>query len=384
MDEITAQAFGAPPAEDEDKGSDRKDRDKSERFAAPPRLRWAMCKGLEGMLFCHGGDVDMFPIRVASTKLLDRGALAMHEVLRGASTARRGGRPMVVEAFAIKEFGVSGRSVAMEVGKDGKRMYVPRGRVMWRLLKAEPKHLPVKKGAKASEYPADLYERVVRDVRLKQAFALAIKRGRQIEAQAGTDGLAAVAKAEKLETTETGMFPRKRMLRLQETLVRTLGRFGVGIGDVLNLTPYMYPWNQVPGVRLPRRDIAAEMPVLQKIARQLPFPGYLDYVLGPMAADTYGQQFMQKAFSLMPADLDKRGPGKPPAVTVFLLPARKEVYVLERIDHLPLVAGDTERFVARVSFELVSTRRWRGMRKWFSVNSIVARTGYERVAPTDE
>ena len=421
LDRITAQAFGAPAGKDEDKKSDKKkDKDKPDKPVTPPTLRWAMCKGLEGMLFCRGGDVNLFPIRVARTDLLDRNGLATHEVLKGAATARRGGTPMVAEAFSIKEFGVSGRAAATKVGRDGKQMYVRNGLVIWRVLEARRSHEPVKKGTKASEFPPDLRARVARDVRLKQAFDAAIRRARQIEAKARKDGLAAAAKGEKLETSETGLFPRKRAVELQQMVRYPVWRFGLEGIEALDMPPYIYPWSRVANVNLPPRDLSVEIPALKRLGIALQdyqenmyrrfqsalqgsgaMPDIQRYLkdsndlrshmqtlqplYGPyFSRNTHGAPFMEKAFSLMPADLDKRGPGKPPAVTVFLLPARKEVYVLERIDHLPLVAGDTERFVARVSFELVSTRRWRGMRKWFSVNSIVARTGYERVAPTDE
>ena len=386
LDRITAQAFAAPEPKDKDKtgGEKKKDKDKADETTGPPTLRWAMCRGLDGMLFCHGGDVDMFPIQVGSTDLLDRASLSRHAVLGGAMTSRRGGLPMTALAFMVKEFGVEPRFVAGQVGRDGKRMYVRRGRVIWRVLQADPAHAPVKKGTKVSEFPADLRKLVVKDVRLRLAFELAAKRAWRIEAKARTDGLAEVAKGEKLETSETGLFARKRAIPLQMMIDRSIGQLRIEGVDVPSLPPYMYPWNRVESVNLPLRNITAEFSALRAFERQLPFPGYLNYVLGMYASNMHGRQFMRKAFSLMPADIETRGPGKPPAVTVFLLPARKEVYVLERIDHVPVTAGDLEMASEYVASQLLVNRRWRGMMQWFSSGPIVVRTGFERVEPEKE
>jgi len=406
LERITAQAFAAPQDEDTDKDTDgdkkdkdtdgdekdkdtsgdEKDKPKPDRAAGPPTLRWALCRGLEGMLFCRGGDIDMFPIRVGSTDLVDRADLAAHAVLAGATTSRRGGVRLANLAFMVKAFGVDPKFAVVEVGKDGKRMYVPRGRVIWRLLQADAAHEPITQDAKASEYPAELRERVVEDIRLERAFDLAVKRASRLEARARDDGLAAVAGAEQLEMTQTGLFSRRRAIPLQGTVARLVGQARIEGVDVASLPPFLHPWNRIESVRLPTRRITAEFPALGALDRRLPIPGYLDYVLlGRCATNMYGQAFMRTAFSLMPRNLEKRGPDKPAAVTLFFLRSRKEVYVLERTDHKPLVAADLqdEDLYGYVAGQLLVNRRWQGMMQWFAARSIVARTGFQRVQPED-
>lgn len=404
LDRITAQAFaqpegeapGAPSGDKDAKDTGEEDKDKSKagedkgeakKPPAVPTLRWALCKGLGRMLFCHGGEVDMFPIKVGQTGLLNQVELSRHAVLRGATTARRGGAPLAVLAFMAKEFGATGRSIASEVGKDGKKVYVGRSPVIWRLLQAVKAHPPAPLGADPAIYPAGLRDLVARDVRLSKAFDLAAARARQIEAKAKTDGLEAVAKAEKLETSETGLFSRKRMIPLQamiaKMITQDLRRFRIEGVDVPGLEPYVYPWNHVAAVNLPRRNLVAQMPALQAFESQLPIPGYLNIMLGAYSTNMHGEQFMREAFRLMPDDLETRGAGKVPKVAVFLLPARMEVYVMERMDHVPLVASDIQGFTAYVADQLMVNRRWKGMMKWFALESIVARTGYEQAKVED-
>jgi len=393
LDRITAQAFAQPaekPKDDDKKTDDKKDdktagdkpKDTPKDIVPPPTLRWAMCRGLRNMLFCSGGDIEMFPVTVGTTDLLAPDELMRHEVLRGARTQMYGGTDLVAAAFSAKEFGPKGRSSVVQAGKDAPgSMFVPQGRVLWRLLEASKAHPAAGPEAKIGDLPEDLRMRVAQDVRLKLAFGKATEMAKAIAAAAKTDGLESAVKAKKLETTETGLFSRKAAVPLQQVIaIQALTTRMEGL-DPLSLPPYMHVWNRVAGVSLPTRNLVREMPTLQVFVQQLQqrdaIQAYMFQSRLTFSADMFGEQFMRKAFSLMPADLEKRGPGKTPSVGVFLLPARKEVYVLQRIDHIPLVASEFEADGGRLTGgQLVENNRWRGMMQWFAANNVIARTGF--------
>ena len=415
LDNITAQAFaesdkpestkpGATTKPTTQPATQPATRPATQPAAKPTSLtlRWAMCKGLENMLFCRGGDIDMFAVQAGTTDLLTPMELQWHPVLNRARTSQYGGASLVALAFSATEFGGQGGSGALSQGKDGPgRMFAPRGRILWRLLKAAKAHAAVASGARVDDLPAELRRRVVADVRMRTAFDRAIEQARKIEAKAQTDGLAAAVKAEKLETEETGLFARRTVLTPQRRIGQLVGlysRFGLRFEniDLVSLPPALYPWSRVDAVSLPTQNLVTNqslsLSAVQRFIRQLPpqmAPGFAEQWVFP--GDMFGEAFMRKAFSLMPANLDKRGPGREPAVAVFLLPARREVYVMQRIDHVPAVAADfkdasvkIDREDVKVTDLLQAYSRWVGMRQWFKAKNIITRTEFTRIDPSDE
>ncbi|GAG33634.1 unnamed protein product, partial [marine sediment metagenome] len=221
------------------------------QIAWPP-LEWAMCRGLEGVLFSVGG-VDFFPISLGRCPLSDIMQLADDEILGSSVTAA--GQPLWNIAFRADVFAPDRRTPSLiKVGEDGPRMYVtgPRpGRLLWRLEEAVPAHVP-------QQLTEKLRREVVEDLKIEAALALALKRAEQIASAASADGLAAVAEGRKLQTSLTGLFTRRRIISPSRQLMSAMLALGRGGRELMMRVavtkPVDFTFYDVPGLELKGHD----------------------------------------------------------------------------------------------------------------------------------
>ena len=294
-----------------------------------PLIEWATCEGTGRVLFAVGGraGLEFFPISVDQTDPLDARQVADHPVLGNSFTAVRRGQPLAEVAFRAQSLVAGTRtSPLIKVGEDGPRMQVSGdrpGRLIWRLIDAEPGHDP--------EQPTPrILNQIVDDLTLIRAMAMAADRARQIEAEAKKVGLEAAAKQAGMQTTVTGMTTREQLAWA---------------------IPVRIAWCEVSGLEMPTEPLRA----------------YL----------------LEKAFSLAPENVEPPYPADPPAVTVISLPARKEVVVLQRVDYRPAVSAEFEKPAegqmgrAEIAAFLQNTRLWEAAEAYFNLRNIGPRKAFQ-------
>jgi len=175
----------------------------------------------------------------------------------------------------------------------------------------------------------DIRRQVVEDIKTIKALELAAKRAEEIAAEARKNGLDAAAKKAGLDSTTTGLFARRRPA------------WG---------PPMQFALTDVPGLEAP-----AEAP-----------RAFL----------------MERAFSLVPQQVEPPYDKGPPAVAAASVPARKEAVVLERVGYRPAVAGEFENpgegqlGRTRIAVALMTIRRWRAARTYFAYENVARRVGF--------
>ena len=286
-----------------------------------PQMEWAMCADFEKVLFPVSG-VDFFPISVRTTGPLDESAFLSDPVLGAAFTAPKGGKPLAQIAFAAKELveGPDAHSL-VSAGQEGPPMHVrgdTPGRLLWRLLEAEPAHRPEK-------LTDEIAQQVGRDLKLQAAFKKAVQRAEELRKEAQSDGLKAAAEKAKLTTSLTGLLARRDM---------------------------QFNWSEIPEISLP---VAETAEMTERLRRNL----------------------IERVFSLAPADVEPPYAGRPP-VAVIPAPPVREVLVVERADFRPAVASEFEKggraFLAQY---LTSFRMWQARANWFNWRNVEQRLAYK-------
>ncbi len=313
-----------------------------------PKLHWATSPAFKGVLFSvKVGDegIDFFPIQVEQTPLMDPFEMSNDEIVGNCATSA--GRSMTDIVFAARPFGQANTSGMVE-GDDGPRMVVtgPRaGRLLWRLAEAKPAHSP----ATIEEVPG-LADKVKRDIRLREAFALAAAQAAKLSERAASVGLAAAARELDVATFETGPFTRKVMSSPQQQyqmLAQLSGKEPSQI-QLAMLPPFSYPLSNVSGVKL-------TSPELMK-------------------------SFMDAAFALAPDIIEPPYPDSPRATGVLRLPSMGRVLVMERTDFKPAVIGEYAKARATLAAQAELNRIWQYRILWFGVNGIAQRLGWRPVA----
>jgi len=322
-----------------------------------PELQWVRCPHLDGALFPSGG-VPLLPVRVEQTDLLTPGELQADPILGAASTARDGGRRLLMLAFEARAFGENGGG--MEQGQEGPRMFVSGrrpGRLLWRLLEARPSKAEAAVST-PDQIDPERVEKVREDLLTRRAFEQARRLAEKVLEQAQDSGLAKAAEQFDLTTSETGLFARKVQISPRQQLLsfaQMTGRLTIDlyIRSML-MRPQMFRWSDVPTLMLP----------------------------GGWASE----QFMVEAFALAPKDVEPPYPDEPGPMAVIDSPAIRKVLVVQRIGYRPAVeseytgAGEQgpsgrERLVSA----LRQIREWEAMSIWFDLDQIKQRVDYQPV-----
>jgi hypothetical protein len=279
-----------------------------------PRMQWAVCTEIDQVLFPVSG-VDLFPIR-AQREELSRRELIDHEILGSAATAARQGRSLIRALLEMermrqrqqKDEVVFTQGPEMLVFEETGPMSPPRviGKVFWTLENIRPAQAPQTR-------TREMTDQVVRDIRLKKAYRMALADANGIDSD---EELNALVRKHKLDPSTTPLFSRSQ---------------ATGRGRQMF-------WSQV----------------------ELDLP-----------AVVLKEAFLQAAFGLIPPpeEHDRR------PLTVLPIPATQTVAVLKLVDFR--YPGEQLFDVAqyrRIQAERISLRRKSGLAQaWFNFRAMVAR-----------
>ncbi|MDP7163505.1 MAG: hypothetical protein QF792_08440 [Phycisphaerae bacterium] len=353
LQEITRLVFSSQEVQREAIPQEKKDKD-GKKEPGYPQLDWAMCQGFDEVLFPVGqaGGMRILPLKSGRTELDDRDELARNELLGAAGTLPGQGQRLLDVAFNAKPFDSddSGRS-QMELHEPGRVMYVGpgrMGRLLWRIIEAEPAHV-------LDEPTAEVRQQVVKDLKILKAFATgATDSAEKIKKHAEEVGLEAAAKAQKMETTETGAIAR-----------------------LVSVRPAQWAYWRALQQGADQQQARAQAEAASFLEKPIVFlPPGVRGVFAPRAA---GGHFLVRAFELVPADVDRplsadeQGP-----LAIVPMPTIHSVFVIQRVGYTPAVVGDfedTQR--ARLAGEMLEVSKWRGRVEYFACDNIIARTHYE-------
>jgi hypothetical protein len=266
----------------------------------PQPFTWKSLEGLDDAIF-PTGPVSLLPVRAGRTGMLDFRQLGSEEPLAWAGTTPEGGLSLVDVVATAKVFqGPEPRQTPLvEVGRDfPEAMYLAwpvTGRLLWRLMAAEPEHEP------KSITPA-IRRQVIEDIKVSRAFEKAREAARKMlaQVQAG-ENLEDLAKAAKREFVKTGLIPRKRVF-------------------------------------LPRQPPF----IVRMVTTRVPEAGS-------------DPDFLKQAFALAPADPDDySNPG--PGTIVLLRPARK-LLLIQRIGYEPPVEQEFDETTFALTLSMLRNQR---------------------------
>ncbi len=339
LDKITKLVFGEIKA---DKAA-----------AGKPAIKWAMCEGIDGVVFPVGGSLEMnlFPLKTGKTELLDGKTLLATPIV-GTAVARRGS--LAASAFTSKPFGLDSKySSGMEIGKPGQMMQVMESRqsrnaiglLLWNLVKVELSHA-------AGEITPGIKDRIVRDVRLQNALNGAAKKAaEELLALAKTKGLLTAAKTMKLKAETSELFTRKS-----------------------EVDPRMYLYQMVMSRQV---DMATAMEQIFLVPQMDVLPSQIKGVQGPSMAVS---KLRDKAFEMVPADINKPvDTSKPGPVAVVPAASARAIYVIERIGYLPAVAAEFTQEWRTKRIALFADRlEWKARELHFNPTSITKRTEFTK------
>lgn len=293
-----------------------------------PMIEWALAEGVGGALFPIGGtlNLDLFPIEARETTAMTPEELRADEVLGKSNSDPSGrGQDLSALAFNAEPFNRQGAGSFLKVGAPAPLMYVrdeQPGRMLWQLTAAEPAYDP-------QELTPAIRWQVVRDLKTRGAFELAMNLGKKVQAQADREGLEAAAKANNLKVVDTGAFTRRRPVPIEQTT-------------------FMFPWMNVPKLELPAQ-----------------------------APEALRQALMNQVFSLVPAKPEGPEAQKPSAALTVPVAPLRTVAVVQRTEYEPPVADDYQKVRAFLSASLQRLRTIGAIDTYFSFRNIVRRVGFE-------
>lgn len=200
-----------------------------------PHIKWVTCEGFTDVIFPRH-PVNLVPISSGRTGLVSFETIARDEILGNSYLARKaerfgnpGGDLLSIAATARVFPATNSHHAPIEIGSDyGQAMYVvgpKQGRLLWRLLAAEPSHTP-------AQLTAEIRREVIRDIKIAYGFKKALKTARTLKAEIDKTAITLdkVASAKKKTVMKTGFFTRK-------TFQSATGRIS---------------WSYVPGVGVNR------------------------------------------------------------------------------------------------------------------------------------
>lgn len=311
-----------------------------------PKFTWAMLTPLPGALFPMADDqVDFFPVQVRDGTPMDIRQMLLDPVLGHSQTSA--GEPLARIVFTAQPFQPTGRSSAMKSGDDGPRMVVAGsrpGRLLWRLVGADPDHAP---DPNNWQRLPGLKDQVTKDVQSRWAFDHAVQKAKEVQARASKSGLASAAKRAGIDMFQTGPFARRvevPFLRQYEAMVKLTGQRW-SLAELAMQDPLSYALTDVPGLEIQSPD--------QK------------------------QLFMDAAFALAPANVEPPYPSSPPATGILPMPFLGQVLVMERIGYTPVVAAEYAQAKPILAAQTELIGLWRSRMAWFGKASIVQRLEYK-------
>jgi hypothetical protein len=294
------------------------------RQAKWPQLEWRRCQGMGNVLFSaevDGQGIDFFPVQADATGLLTFRELAQHDIL-GRCVASQTGEGVVLAqaAFTAKGLAPADQQSILKEGDQGQPMHVfmlEPGRLLWRLAKVAPAHVP-------QQMTAELRDQVVRDLKLAQAMAPAGQKAESLRDAAELIGLTkavendANASGVDREVLTTGLFPRRQP--------------NMSFSDVAVL----------PELDDPQLD----------------------------------EYFVRQAFELSSQSFNAATARRLP-VKIIPLPARTELLVIERIGYEPATRAQFEMGRRELERLMLIQRETFLQFAWFNYNYIARRTQFQ-------
>ena len=307
-------------------------------------------------------------------------------------------------AFSIKEFQPGTKQASMaEVDKLFSRaMDVTgpdnNGKLLWRIVKAQPAHEPT------SIDEADVRQQVIADFKEQGAYEIAMRKARELVAQAQQIGLYEAAKPFGKSPTITRPLPR-------EVIIDNLGPRTMN-GQICAAAFDLYQWQQ-SGRKGPPPE-AADLPTqwFTQTLRQPLFAAHAPPVLMVESEDD-ARTFLAEAYGkLTNGDQPTSAPATQPAlaatgpalatsqpstqplsptsapapadtITVITLPRERAAYVVQRVDFEPAYENDYLPNRQPLMYRLYMIRRHDLMMAWYSQQGpggIFERMGYKPVA----
>ena len=301
--------------------------------------------------------VDLLPVSLRRTGLVDGNALIRDEILGRCFTDQSGGNSLYSIAFSAEELAPEGRRLpnAAKVGDDGSIYVIGSrnldgtgtiaGRVLWRLTQAV-------RGREPEKPTREMLKRAALDVRIQKAFAKAQERAREILDAAAVKGLDAAAKEANIPSYETGFFARQK-LNAPDTIEAMRMHMQRGVTDFQE-------------VRL-----LASAPVYED-SRVFSIPGATG------AQNTLlRQHLMRSMFELAPEDVEPPYPLKPYVQKDLPFKPRRVVLIAERIGYRPVVRQEYEKHRAERLEWALRRRHLTTAYEWFKVQNVELRVGFE-------
>lgn len=300
---------------------------KDKAIPASPKIEWAFCSLLPGVLLPTGPEkeLNLFLVRAGNSGLVDGRQLSSDSILGSARPSVKSRRTLAMEAFSAAPFvDEKAAEAAMKVGSKGRMMVVgmsgEMGRLFWTLDKAEP--------TKVLKTPnKEVRKQIIEDVKTSKAFTMAGDLARKLKDRANKEGLEKIAQELKTETKETGLFTR-----------RPTG-------------PYAQYLFHIKGIDLPNLNVRNE--------------------------------FAKRVFEdVVPEDPDQVKPDQAGQVSYIPVNASKAVYLVQRIKYSPAVIGEFETEV-RTKLVEQSMRQQRDASAilYFRLENVVKRMEYEPARP---
>jgi len=188
-----------------------------------PSFKWVCCDGFPDVIFPLE-PINLFPISSGRSGLVSFEEIAKDEILghsyiKSQYPSKPGG-DIISIASTAKVFPSRrpNQVPLIEIGADyGLAMYVidhKRGRLLWRLIDAQPSHTP-------EQLTADIRREVIRDIKIVHGFKKALKTAKELAAKInkGETTLEKIANSYKKSILNTGFFSRKRFDSAFERIV---------------------------------------------------------------------------------------------------------------------------------------------------------------------
>ena len=285
--------------------------DQVRNYVQWPQIEWGMIDGVDGVLFPVGGEGagNFNPIIVAQTDLMNINQVYEHNILANAYAPDRRS-DLAMAAFSAE--GLANRYdqlPPMMVGSDGQVMLVngpSNGRILWRLVDARPAHKP---------QLDDVYDQIVKDLKLIEAYDIAKVESYKIETIENFDSAIESPDARHIETQ---FFTRSNVMSS-----------GGPIELELNLPP-------VPQVR---------------------------------------EEFLDVAWELVPASPDDAD--EPSTIVPFELPSNRQVIIMQRIDFKPMTKSDFEGRYRDMVYRELSQQSLMASLQWFGANMVQQRLDWQ-------
>ena len=315
---------------------------------------------------------------------MDFKAISADEILSSARVAaQRQGQSLARLAFSVKELypGARRRGAMVEMGKVfGQAMDVAgarRGKLIWRVVRAEPVTTP--------DSPEQVRRQVVADCKLRAAYRMA-------EAAAGE----ALAKAQQVGLAKTAEEATKEIVTaegLSRLVLMIPARMDMQLMVIHNAVRQIVQWREsgrkgpAPAQWMPREAYAAAV-------RTPPF------AIGPAAVRaldlqeaTQAKQFLKAVFKMAsaaapttaPAAVSATQPTSAPAtadgIRVIGVPAQRAVLLVQRVKYQPAYEDDYRQTRAELLMVLGQIRRYQLAVTWYSQKGIQQRARFDRALP---